>query len=525
MKSLLLLNKVLLLCLLSVFLVSCGKGSSSDDETTSSNIVGPSGGLVSFAEAKISLNIPANALTSDVEFSVTSPSSYPTGAVANTVFDITPDNLSFLTSVDLTIHYDESDLPTGFNEADLWLAKQVGDQWIELANYSKDSAANTLTGQLDSLSVYAIIATVNAGTGTEIGSAGGTVNSVDNKVSIDFPQDALTETKNITINLLSTYPTGVLADSVYNFGPEGLSFTKPVEVTLYYDENALPQGVDESQLWVAELSEGRWFKVPGSSVDTNNNLVKTTVNGFSTYGIGYGSDLGTISLEAYVVDTPAADNEFDTIAAAIDYLNTNLEASETGKLVLKTDRQLTISTLDFQRAIVMAIADGNNPGIVGPGTSPIIINGAGSIGMSGWSIANEGGLQLNTYGSLDLNNNTLPATAITLGGDFGNSSKPLAHRKLSSRENGVFGDSWSIGNNTVQGPLSFFAATGLKGQLDLTNNTAPRVNMDGYALASAKMQVSGNVVDDIFIHFTLANLAYLKVSNHANLNDLNMDLN
>jgi len=510
--------------LLCFFLVACGSGAKKDEEKVQT--LGPAGGTYTSDDSVISLVIPANALTSDITFSASKITNHPSGVVDNTVYDIKPDNLSFLTATDLTINYEETALPAGVNEADLLLVKLIANQWIEVATYSVDTSSNQVTGKLHSLSTYAIgIPGTDNLTGTEIGTDGGPVASDDGLANLTIPQGALDETKSITVNPITDHPSGIIADTAFNFGPDGLSFNTPVDISIEYDEQNLPQDVNETDLWLAELSEGQWFKVPGSTVDTDNNLVTGQLNGFSTYGIGYGNDLAEIDQEAYVVDTPesGSTNQFDNIADAINYLNTTLVEDETGKLVFKTDRALLISTLNLERAIVFESEDGYNATLIGPGTSPIIISSAGSLGLSGLSITNSGGMQLNTFGNLELNNNNLPATTINLGGSGNN--KPLAHRKLSSRQHGVFGDFWGISNNAFVGPLRFFAGTGFKGELDLNNNSTPLIKLDGFALASTVMKAGTNITDDIFFNLTMGQQAFLKVSNHPDLKSLNMDLN
>lgn len=59
---------------------------------------------------------------------------------------------------------------------------------------------------------------------------------------------------------------------IYDFGPEGLVFDKPVTVTLPYDESALPAGFSEADVGLAWWDGEQWFACQGL-VDRETNTV------------------------------------------------------------------------------------------------------------------------------------------------------------------------------------------------------------------------------------------------------------
>ena len=75
----------------------------------------------------------------------------------------------------------------------------------------------------------------------------------------------------------------VIIGSVYNFGPEGTSFSTPVSITLKYDPAKLPEGINEKYLVIAYWSaaENRWVELK-SSVNTVSHTVTAETDHFRT---------------------------------------------------------------------------------------------------------------------------------------------------------------------------------------------------------------------------------------------------
>jgi hypothetical protein len=99
----------------------------SSDVPTVQMAVGPTGGTITSADGRVSLEIPAGALAASTTFSIGPASSAPAGAVG-TVWEIGPTGTTFAKPVVLTLRYDMNagSPPAGTNVA---VATVVGDHW------------------------------------------------------------------------------------------------------------------------------------------------------------------------------------------------------------------------------------------------------------------------------------------------------------------------------------------------------------------------------------------------------------
>jgi hypothetical protein len=133
-----------------------------------------------------------------------------------------------------------------------------------------------------------------------IGPAGGSVTSTDGTVTIEVPADALAVSTPIAIvPSITSAPQGNIG-SVFDFGPIGTTFSKPVTINLKYDPALIPEGVPESSLTLAFVSGLAWVDVP-TTADTVNKILSGQITHFSTYGakiadtnkLPYGTLIGT----------------------------------------------------------------------------------------------------------------------------------------------------------------------------------------------------------------------------------------
>ena len=81
---------------------------------------------------------------------------------------------------------------------------------------------------------------------TIIGPAGGSVQSQSGALKLDIPAGALTKEASITVQALSdvTLPAGSIPGTAFELGPDGLTFEKPVEISIAYAPGALGSGVN-----------------------------------------------------------------------------------------------------------------------------------------------------------------------------------------------------------------------------------------------------------------------------------------
>jgi hypothetical protein len=131
------------------------------------------------------------------------------------------------------------------------------------------------------------------GAATITPSVGGTVATEDGNVVIEIPPGALSGTSPVEITVTPA-PAGAPEDesmipgSVVEFGPDGITFEKPVTIRLAYDPARIPSGVPERHLRLHTYDEsaGRWMPVDGTTVDELRNTVRADVRHFSEYGAG-----------------------------------------------------------------------------------------------------------------------------------------------------------------------------------------------------------------------------------------------
>ena len=124
-----------------------------------------------------------------------------------------------------------------------------------------------------------------------VGMDGGTVTAAGGAASVNIPAGALD--KEITVTIVKVDAAAVtqppltlkLAGDIYEFGPAGTQFNKPVKITLKYDPAKLG-GVSEDGLKVYYLDEtaNAWVAI-GGVVDKVNHTLTVEVNHFSKYAV------------------------------------------------------------------------------------------------------------------------------------------------------------------------------------------------------------------------------------------------
>jgi hypothetical protein len=118
-----------------------------------------------------------------------------------------------------------------------------------------------------------------------VGTNGGSVATSDSSARVDIPQGALLTDTSITItaNNSAAPPWGATEVGMqYTFGPQGLTFAKPIQVTLAFDPKKLPAGTLPSALVVYTAPDGtaQYEALPTTVVDATH--VAATTTHFST---------------------------------------------------------------------------------------------------------------------------------------------------------------------------------------------------------------------------------------------------
>ncbi|MEW5928542.1 MAG: invasin domain 3-containing protein [Gemmatimonadota bacterium] len=120
-----------------------------------------------------------------------------------------------------------------------------------------------------------------------VGSAGGSVVSRGDSIRLDFPEGALAEAVDITVQPADGMAAdgGKLPGAMLELGPSGQRFARPVRLTLRYDPAAVPQGVPAAELRIHRREGDVWTEVPGGGVDVATGTVTAELSGFSTYAV------------------------------------------------------------------------------------------------------------------------------------------------------------------------------------------------------------------------------------------------
>ncbi|MDI6641779.1 MAG: gliding motility-associated C-terminal domain-containing protein, partial [Elusimicrobiota bacterium] len=124
-------------------------------------------------------------------------------------------------------------------------------------------------------------------------------NPEDGSVSLSIPEKAITTPIDITVTLRNTDDTNIpdgnrAAGSkrpvaVYDFGPEGFVFKKPITMSLLYFDLDSDGKVDGTDIDEKELGVFWWdgfcWRYVGGKVDTEKNVVTAKITHFSLYGV------------------------------------------------------------------------------------------------------------------------------------------------------------------------------------------------------------------------------------------------
>jgi hypothetical protein len=119
-----------------------------------------------------------------------------------------------------------------------------------------------------------------------VGTAGGTVTSADGDLTVDIPAGALPSDLSISVKKEATSPAAGNIGAVYEIGPTGTQFAKPVTLTFNYGSLQLElRGTPLAALRVATIANGAWSSLDGFSEDQAASTVSGTTTHLSPYTI------------------------------------------------------------------------------------------------------------------------------------------------------------------------------------------------------------------------------------------------
>ena len=163
---------------------------------------------------------------------------------------------------------------------------ELGHADVDIVNNaSEGDTKNTDVVRVVNGSTLPIGFRIEKGVGERAGAAGGTITLADGDVKLTLPPGALPKDVFITVvpatNLPATPPP--IPGTAWDFGPDGLVFSKPVTMTIKYDPSKLPPGTTESELRIHHLVNGSYVQADAGQIDVVNHTVSAQLNGFSVY--------------------------------------------------------------------------------------------------------------------------------------------------------------------------------------------------------------------------------------------------
>jgi len=133
------------------------------------------------------------------------------------------------------------------------------------------------------------VVTTNIANMDTVGAQGGSVQDTTTGAKVDIPADALESDVEIEIGTFSTVPNDIeVSGQVIHLGPDGTQFSEPVTVTVPYDPDNLPTGINnESELTMLRYdgSLGIWESLE-TTIDTENKVLIAETLHFSGFAAG-----------------------------------------------------------------------------------------------------------------------------------------------------------------------------------------------------------------------------------------------
>jgi len=120
-----------------------------------------------------------------------------------------------------------------------------------------------------------------------IGEEGGTVSLARGAVKLSIPSGALSAEVEFGATPTSSFPAShlIVPGSTYDLGPAGTTFSTLVTLTLSYDPDSLPVGVQENELRLFKAAGLNWELLLNPSVDTEAHTVSGRVMSLGTFGV------------------------------------------------------------------------------------------------------------------------------------------------------------------------------------------------------------------------------------------------
>jgi hypothetical protein len=193
-----------------------------------------------------------------------------------------------------------------------------------------------------------------------VGSGGGSVVAAEGVVRFDIPEGATTGLGITVVPSETPSGVGLVPGTVFDLGPEGTTFTAPVNLTIAYEESALPAGIDEASLTLLTEHDGRWDEIPGAAVDAATNTVSGLIPGFSRKGVG--GKVGSIEVTPATASlSVCATQQLSAVVKAADgtpMTGRNVNWSSSDNAIAVVDRNGVVRGVTAGAAFIEAASGG-----------------------------------------------------------------------------------------------------------------------------------------------------------------------
>ena len=216
------------------------------------------------------------------------------------------------------------------------------------------------------------------------------------------------------------------------------------------------------------------------------------------------------SKTAYVVDTANADNEFETLTGAINYLNSSLLNDEIGEIRIQTTHPMEVDELNITRNILIIVEDGASNVISGPADRPLVISASGGFDISGLAFVNSPGYTINT-------SNGLSVVGSAFSGDTTVNISGIS--AMNAKGSGTFNNRFEFLSGTLSGYLNINLMGNADYNFRTAGNNAAGIFFDasGSFTGDAGLIFKANQVSGLNITASLRDNAKAQITGHTGL--------
>src|SRR5260370_4309060 len=132
----------------------------------------------------------------------------------------------------------------------------------------------------------------------DIGPAGGTLASPDGRLTLIVPPNALTGTVSFTIQPITNKAEGGLG-LAYRLGPDGKTFTTPLQLAVRYDDHDLEGTVAEALSIAYQDKEGAWHAQKSAKLDQATKTLTIATTHFTDFAALAGLRMSPVEATVY----------------------------------------------------------------------------------------------------------------------------------------------------------------------------------------------------------------------------------